>query len=84
MRCCWSVLSRFRLKHSEVYSELAGLDTLADLRASTAIFSTIDDHEVTDDFAGGADVSTDPRFDRGKILKLFEKLEVRHVAEVPH
>jgi hypothetical protein len=28
--------------------------------------------------------STDPRFNRARILKLFEKLEARHVAEVPH
>jgi hypothetical protein len=27
--------------------------------------------------------STDPRFDRDRVLSFFEKLEARHVAEVP-
>lgn len=55
-------LEEYRLKHTEVYSAVAGLNALADLRASTALFAVIDDHEVTNDFAGGADVSTDPLF----------------------
>lgn len=55
-------LSDFRNKHAEVYSAKGGLNGLADLRQSTAVFATIDDHEVTNDFAGGADVSTDARF----------------------
>jgi phosphodiesterase/alkaline phosphatase D-like protein len=55
-------LAEFRGKHAEVYGELGGLNALGDLRASTAVFATIDDHEVTNDFAGAADVSTDPRF----------------------
>jgi len=55
-------LEEYRLKHTEVYGSIAGLNALADLRASTALFATIDDHEVTNDFAGGADVSTDPLF----------------------
>ena len=45
--------SEFRLKHTEVYSTRLGLNTLADLRSSMAILSTIDDHEVVNDFAGG-------------------------------
>ncbi|MFN8443257.1 MAG: alkaline phosphatase D family protein [Caldilineaceae bacterium] len=52
----------FRLKHGEVYSPKQGLNTLADLRASTALFATIDDHEVTNDFAGGAPAKADARF----------------------
>ncbi|OQW72536.1 MAG: phosphodiesterase [Proteobacteria bacterium ST_bin11] len=55
-------LNDFRNKHAEVYSAKGGLNGLADLRQSTAVFATIDDHEVTNDFAGGADVSVDPRF----------------------
>jgi len=58
-------LDEFRNKQSEVYSAKGGLNALADLRQSTALFATIDDHEVTNDFAGGADVSTDPRFAAG-------------------
>lgn len=52
----------FYRKHAEVYGERYGLNTWADVRASTAIFATIDDHEVTNDFAGGAPPDTDPRF----------------------
>jgi phosphodiesterase/alkaline phosphatase D-like protein len=53
-------LDDFRIKHNEVYSNRFGQNTLADLRRSTAILATIDDHEVTNDFAGGADVNADP------------------------
>ncbi len=55
-------LPDYRNKHAEVYSAKGGLNGLADLRKSTAVFATIDDHEVTNDFAGGAVVSSDPRF----------------------
>ncbi|NWG16434.1 MAG: alkaline phosphatase D family protein [Chloroflexi bacterium] len=55
----------FYRKHAEVYGERYGLNTWADVRASTAIFATIDDHEVTNDFAGGAAPETDPRFTPG-------------------
>lgn len=52
----------YRIKHAEVYSERFGRNYWADVRASTAIYATIDDHEVTNDFAGGASPSTDERF----------------------
>ncbi len=55
-------LDEYRRKHAEVYGTRYGLNTWADLRASTAIFATIDDHEVTNDFAGGALCSSDTRF----------------------
>ncbi|MDX8129884.1 alkaline phosphatase D family protein [Methylomonas sp. OY6] len=55
-------LADYRNKHAEVYSAKGGMNGLADLRQSTAVFATIDDHEVTNDFAGGADVATDARF----------------------
>lgn len=51
-------------KHEEVISEVDGLNTLADLRASTGFYVTIDDHEVINDFSGGAHPSTDLRFDQ--------------------
>lgn len=47
-------LSEFRTKHAENVSERFGLNTLKGLYASTSIFATIDDHEVVDNFAGGA------------------------------
>ena len=55
-------LAEFRQKHAEFYATAKGLSPLADLRASTAIFATIDDHEVLNDFAGGARAERDSRF----------------------
>lgn len=62
-------LADLRAKHNENYSVRYGQKSWVDVRASTAVFATIDDHEVTNDFAGGAPVGSDPRFDRtGKYL----------------
>lgn len=55
-------IEEFRDKHFEVYSPRLGVNTLGEVRASTAWYATIDDHEVTNDFAGGAPASSDPRF----------------------
>ena len=57
-----TTLAEFRDKNSEVYSTRLGVNALGDLRASTSVLATIDDHEVIDDFAGGAAAATDPRF----------------------
>lgn len=56
------LLSEFRLKHTEVYSARFGLNTWARLQAVTPIYALIDDHEVANDFAGGALAVSDPRF----------------------
>ncbi len=55
-------VAEFRAKHQEVYSQRFGANFWSEVRASTSILSTIDDHEVTNDFAGGADASSDDRF----------------------
>ncbi len=55
-------LTEFRLKQREVYADSFGSNPWRALRSATAIFATIDDHEVTNDFAGGAATGTDPRF----------------------
>jgi phosphodiesterase/alkaline phosphatase D-like protein len=50
-------LPQFRTKHFEVASErpeAPGYNFMRDLTASTAVLATIDDHEVVDNFAGGA------------------------------
>ena len=57
-----ATLTEFIAKHAEVYGTTLGMNTWADLQRSTAILATIDDHEVTDDFAGGASPSSDPHF----------------------
>ena len=51
-----TTLEEYRLKHLEVYSGRAGLDAWNNLQKTTAVLSTIDDHEVTNDFAGAAPV----------------------------
>jgi myo-inositol-hexaphosphate 3-phosphohydrolase/phosphodiesterase/alkaline phosphatase D-like protein len=53
-----TTLDEYRAKNAEVYAERYGQNTLADLRSSTSIFATIDDHEVTNDFAGGENLAT--------------------------
>jgi alkaline phosphatase D len=55
-----ATLPEYRARHNEVMSERFGLNTWRDLRGSTAILATIDDHEVVNDFAGGAPPSSNP------------------------
>jgi 3-phytase/alkaline phosphatase D len=50
-------LGDYRIKHSEVYGSRWGSNTWGDLRAVTAVFATIDDHEVVNDFQGGVDLA---------------------------
>ncbi|MDD1462208.1 phytase, partial [Dolichospermum sp. ST_sed2] len=45
-------LDEYRAKQAEVYGVRYGQNTLGDLRASTSILATIDDHEVYNDFSG--------------------------------
>ncbi|NJK36057.1 MAG: phytase [Oscillatoriales cyanobacterium SM2_2_1] len=47
-------LSEFRAKHEEITTPRFGVSTVADLQATTSILSSIDDHELVDNFAGGA------------------------------
>ncbi|MEL6477965.1 MAG: phytase [Pseudomonadota bacterium] len=46
-------LDDFRSHYDEVYGGRAGENYFKDLKESTSVFATIDDHEVTNDFAGG-------------------------------
>lgn len=55
-------LAGFRAKHAEQLTAKAGINAMVEIRQSTALFAMIDDHEVRDDFAGGAPISTDARF----------------------
>jgi len=48
------MLDDFRVKHGENLSSRFGLNVMALLNGSTSILATIDDHEVVDNFAGGA------------------------------
>ncbi|MDP2025602.1 alkaline phosphatase [Sulfuriferula sp.] len=53
-----STLTDYRDRHNEVLSTRYGMNTWQDARASTAVFASIDDHEVVNDFAGGAAVGS--------------------------
>jgi phosphodiesterase/alkaline phosphatase D-like protein len=44
----------FRIKHDENLSARFGSNVMAEMNASTPILATIDDHEIVDNFAGGA------------------------------
>ncbi len=55
-------LEDFRLKQSEGYGTRFDVNFWAAIRGQMAYIPTIDDHEVTNDFAGGAEPSYDERF----------------------
>ncbi len=55
-------LAEFRAKHNEVYADRFGLNVLGDIRSRVSLLAQIDDHEVTNDFSGGAPPASDPRF----------------------
>ncbi|MBD2179389.1 phytase [Pseudanabaena sp. FACHB-1998] len=52
-----TTLQDFRIKQDEVYGSRYGQNYFADLRASTSVFATIDDHEVVNDFQGGENLA---------------------------
>lgn len=47
-------LEDFRIKHDENLAARFGSNVMAVMNASTPILATIDDHEIVDNFAGGA------------------------------
>lgn len=55
-------IEEFRAKHDEVYAGGESDNHLGRLRSHCAILATIDDHEVSNDFAGGASPGSDARF----------------------
>ena len=57
-----TTLAEYRAKHAETLTERFGLNALRELRQSTSVFAVIDDHEVTNDFAGAAAAGSDARF----------------------
>ena len=55
-------IEEYRAKHSEVYGSRLGLNSWAEVRASTSILAITDDNEIIDNFAGGALASSDDPF----------------------
>jgi phosphodiesterase/alkaline phosphatase D-like protein len=53
--------SQFLTKHNEIYSPRFGINNWADLRESTTVYATWDDHDITNDFAGGAAPADSPQ-----------------------
>ena len=49
-----TTVEEYRQKYAQVYTPTLGLNTWSDLRASTSLLATIDDHEIVNNFAGGA------------------------------
>lgn len=52
----------FLRKHLEPLAPRLGVETWAEIRGVTPLFATTDDHEVTNDFSGGAPPGSDLRF----------------------
>ncbi len=57
-----TTITDFRKKQNEVYGLQHARNIWAEVQASTSVLAVIDDHEVTNNFAGGATADTDPRF----------------------
>ncbi len=55
-------VDEFRRKYAEVYAAMDGDNPWPALRASTSLYITLDDHEVLNNFAGGAEAARDSRF----------------------
>jgi alkaline phosphatase D len=71
-------LEEFRIKHAEIYSDRFGVNNWADLRASTPVYATWDDHEITNDFAGGATPADSPQKN-----DIFGEAETGFVNDTP-
>jgi phosphodiesterase/alkaline phosphatase D-like protein len=57
-------LQEFQARTNDVQISHFGFNFLAALKATTPTISSADDHEVIDNFAGGAPPGSDPRFDQ--------------------
>ena len=62
-------LNEFRAKHVENYAPNHGIDPWGDLESAMPTFSMIDDHEVTNDFAGGAWSPTTGWYSEGELYR---------------
>lgn len=57
-----TTITDFRKKYNEVYGLRYSRNIWADVHSNSSLLVVMDDHEVTNDYAGGADVSSDARF----------------------
>ena len=78
-----TTLDEFRAKHIENYAPAHGIDAWGELAASTATFSMIDDHEVTNDFDGGAYDPATGWYNQGQLYTNGLQAFVEHNAMFP-
>lgn len=78
-----TTLDEYRAKHVENYQPTHGIDPWGELAASTATFSMIDDHEVTNDFDGGAFDAVTGWYNQGSLYVNGLQAFVEHNAIVP-
>ena len=57
-----TTLAEFRSEHDDTYSSHLGFNYLTELQATTSIMSMLDDADLRNNWVGGADPSSDPRF----------------------
>ncbi len=57
-----TTITDFRKKHNEVYGLRYARNIWAEIQTKSSVLAMIDDHEVTNNFAGGATADTDARF----------------------
>jgi phosphodiesterase/alkaline phosphatase D-like protein len=55
-------LTTYQQIQAAEYSAYFGVNFLADLQATTSVLAIPDDHDLLDDYSGGAPVASDPRF----------------------
>jgi phosphodiesterase/alkaline phosphatase D-like protein len=78
-----TTLDEYRAKHIENYAPTHGIDPWGELAASTATFSMIDDHEVTNDFDGGAYDPATGWYNQGELYTNGLQAFVEHNAMFP-
>ena len=76
-------LNEFRAKHVENYAPNYGIDPWGDLASAMPTFSMIDDHEVTNDFAGGAWSPETGWYNQGDLFRNGLQAFTEHNAIVP-
>jgi alkaline phosphatase D len=76
-------LEEFRAKHVENYAPRYGIDPWGDLAASTSTFAMIDDHEVTNDFDGGAFDPVNGWYNEGSLYRNGLQAFVEHNPVFP-
>jgi 3-phytase/alkaline phosphatase D len=76
-------LAEFRAKHVENYAPSYGIDPWGDLASSVLTFATIDDHEVTNNFSGGARGADGTWYNQGSLFVNGLQAFVEHNPMAP-